>query len=304
MNPRLQRLQPYPFAKLSSLLADASAPVNLAPVHLHIGEPRHQPPAFVNALLGDASGLNSYPSSQGTAALRESGASALRRRYQLPPDMLDAATMIVPVNGTREGLFSFIQAVVGHKHEPLVVMPNPFYQIYEGATLLAGAEPYFLNLSADNGFLPDFDKVSAEVWERCELLILCSPGNPTGSCADTNQLCTALRLADKFDFILACDECYADIFRQSTAPVGLLDVCREMQRKNLDRCAVFHSLSKRSNVPGLRSGMVAAAPDIVDQYRLYRTYHGCTMAPPVARASVALWDDDTTATRNRQLYDQ
>ncbi len=211
--------------------------------------------------------------------------------------------MVLPVNGTREALFAFVQSVVGSKSKPLVAMPNPFYQIYEGATLLAGAEPYFLNTNASNGYIPNLDAVPAEIWNRCEILFLCNPGNPAGATAPRKYLEHALELAEKHNFIIAADECYAEIYLDENAPPpSLLQAAQATGRDKLQRCVVFHSLSKRSSVPGLRSGFVAGDPAVISKFLLYRTYHGSAMAVPTQIASVAAWDEDTHAAQNRKLY--
>ncbi len=304
MNPRIAQLRTYPFARLAARLEGATPPSGLEPINMHIGEPRHEPPAMVAPLLGQGRGLGSYPASPGSPEIRQSCAGALTRRYNLGHDFVDPDTMVVPVNGTREGLFSFVQAMTGSKQDGLVVMPNPFYQIYEGAAILAGVEPYYMNTLEDNNFLPDLDEVPDDVWQRCEILFLCSPGNPSGTFMTVENWRQALALADRFDFVVAADECYADIYREGQPPPGLLDACKEDGRTTLKRCAVFHSLSKRSNVPGLRSGFIAADPDIVTPLRKYRDYHGCAMAQTVQDASVAAWDDDQVPADNRRMYDE
>ena len=304
MNPRIAKLQTYPFSRLAARLEGATPPSDLTPINMHIGEPRHAPPDMVAPLLGQGSGLGSYPISIGTPALRQSCANALSRRYELADGFINPDTMVVPVNGTREGLFSFVQAATGVKDNGLVVMPNPFYQIYEGAAILAGVDPYFLNTVEENNFLPDLKSVPDDVWARCEVLFLCSPGNPSGTFMTLDDWRLAVSLAERFDFVVAADECYADIYRNNTPPTGLLDMCREDGRTNLARCAVFHSLSKRSNVPGLRSGHITADPAIVGPLRKYREYHGCAMAQTVQDASIAAWDDEQVPAANRDLYDQ
>jgi N-succinyldiaminopimelate aminotransferase len=216
--------------------------------------------------------------------------------------------MVLPVNGTREALFSFVQAVVDADagrtgDRPVVAMPNPFYQIYEGAALLAGAEPMFLNTVKANRFQPDLEAVPPDVWKRCEVLFLCSPGNPTGAVLSLDYLRQALELADKYDFVIASDECYAELYRDEAAPPpSLLEAALASGHDSFERCVVFHSLSKRSSVPGLRSGFVAGDPAIIKPYLLYRTYHGCAMPVPTQLASIAAWNDDAHAAANRGLY--
>jgi N-succinyldiaminopimelate aminotransferase len=306
LNPLLNRLHRYPFERLAELMANTEPPAELTHIPLSIGEPKHAPPAFVGeALTAALADLGTYPVALGLEDLRVAIADWLGRRFRLPSGMIDPGTMVLPVNGTREGLFSFVQAVVRPGEGQTVLMPNPFYQIYEGAALLAGAEPVYLNTVEENGFLPDLDAVPASVWERCALLFLCSPGNPTGAVMDADFLRRAIELADRYDFIIASDECYSDIYLdEDSPPVGLLEVCRGLGRTGLERCAVFHSLSKRSSVPGLRSGFVAGDPQVMAAYRLYRTYHGCAVPNAVQRASVPAWRDEAHVKSSRRLYQE
>jgi N-succinyldiaminopimelate aminotransferase len=306
MNPLLGRLYPYPFERLAALNASATPPADRPHIALSIGEPRHAPPAFVgDALAGSLDRLAVYPKAAGLPELRAACARWLERRYGLGTGAVDPATMVLPVNGTREGLFSFVQAVLDPAAGGLVLMPNPFYQIYEGAALLAGAEPWYLDTTAANGFLPDLDAVPPEAWERCRILFICSPGNPTGAVMDEDYLLRVLELAGRHDFVIASDECYADIYLDERAPPpGLLGACLRAGNTRFERCAVFHSLSKRSSVPGLRSGFVAGDPAIMEGFRLYRTYHGCAVPEMVQLASVPAWDDDAHAAANRALYQQ
>ena len=301
MNPDLNRLQPYPFEKLRLLKQDLQAPANLSPIALSIGEPKHVPPHFViEELISHLHGLENYPLTKASPALREAIAAWLQRRFGAA---VDAERHVLPVNGTREALFAFAQAVIDRSANPLVVMPNPFYQIYEGAAFLAGAEPWFLNTLADTDFVPDIEAVPAEVWQRCQLIYLCSPGNPTGAVVDADTLRRLIELADEHDFIIASDECYSEIyFDEAQPPVGLLQVCAEMGRDDFRRCVVFHSLSKRSNLPGLRSGFVAGDAEVLEKFLLYRTYHGCAMPPPTQAASIKAWGDETHVKNNRDLY--
>ncbi len=306
MNPLLERLHPYPFERLATLMAQVSPPPDLPHIPLSIGEPKHTPPAFVGEALSAATEtLGTYPVALGTEALRVAIARWLERRFALGEGAVDAGTMILPVNGTREGLFSFIQATVDPAARSLVMMPNPFYQIYEGAALLAGAEPRYMNTVEANGFLPDLDAVSAADWDRCAVLFLCSPGNPTGAVLDEAFLRRAIELADRHDFLIASDECYADIYlHEENPPPSLLQVCRGIGRDDFSRCVVFHSLSKRSSVPGLRSGFVAGDPAVMGAYRLYRTYHGCAVPLMVQRASLPAWQDEAHVLASRALYQQ
>ncbi len=302
MQSRLATLQPYPFERLSRLHAGLTPPQHLDQIPLSIGEPKHTPPGFVLEALVNALGdLGTYPSTGGLPAFRSAVARWLDRRFQLG-GAIDPERMVLPVNGTREALFSFAQCLIEPSDDALVAMPNPFYQIYEGAALLAGATPYFLDTTASTGFLPDLAAVPAKVWQRCRLLYLCSPGNPTGTVADERYLAQALALADRYDFVIAADECYADIYRNEAAPpAGLLGACRRLGR-SFEQVLVFHSLSKRSSLPGLRSGFVAGDPVLLERFRLYRTYHGCALPVHVQKASIAAWEDDAHAVDNRALY--
>ena len=306
MNPRLDGLRPYPFERLRHLTAGVSPPAHLTPIAMSIGEPRHPAPEFVVAALRAAlHTLNRYPLALGLAELRHAAARWLERRFSLPAGVIDPQDMVLPVNGTREALFSFAQAVLDPGERSLVLMPNPFYQIYEGAALLAGAEPYYLDTLAENHYLPDLDAVPDDVWRRCGLLFLCSPGNPTGAVMDRDHLARALALADRFGFVIAADECYADVYLDETRPpAGLLEVAHSTGRDRCERCVVFHSLSKRSSIPGLRSGFVAGDPRILEKYLLYRTYHGCAVPTHTQLASIAAWNDDAHAAENRALYRQ
>lgn len=302
MNPELNRLHAYPFEKLATLFKDSQPPAHLKAISLSIGEPRHASPDFVKqALVDNLDKLAIYPSTKGIPALRQSIADWLQRRFSL--QAVDAETQVVPVNGTREALFSFTQAVVNHADKPVVVMPNPFYQIYEGAAFLAGAEPYYLACTTANGFIPDYDAVPDEIWQRTQLLFLCSPGNPTGAVSQRATLQKLIQLADRFDFVIASDECYSEIyFDEEALPAGLLQACAEMERHDYARCVVFHSLSKRSNLPGLRSGFVAGDAALIAPYLLYRTYHGSAMPVQHQLASIAAWNDENHVKENRRLY--
>jgi len=308
MNPDLNKLQPYPFEKLAALKAGITPP-SQPHIALSIGEPKHPSPTLVRqALIDHLDDLATYPGTKGIAPLRRAIGRWASQRFQLGDGGLDAEQQILPVNGTREALFAFAQAVIDRTPDasgraPLVVCPNPFYQIYEGAAYLAGAEPYFLNCDAANRFIPDFGAVPEEVWQRCRLLFLCSPGNPTGAVLDADVLRQLIELADRHDFIIASDECYSEIyFDEQKPPVGLLEVCRRLGRDDYRRCVVFHSLSKRSNVPGLRSGFVAGDGDVLQRFLLYRTYHGCAMPVQHQYASIAAWNDEAHVRANRALY--
>jgi N-succinyldiaminopimelate aminotransferase len=308
VNPRLSLLHPYPFERLRSLLAGATPPAALTHIPLSIGEPKHTPPPFIGeALLGALDALGNYPVAIGLPALRLVIAGWLERRFRLPAGSVRPDDMVLPVNGTREALFAFVQAAVdssaGSGPRPLVLMPNPFYQIYEGAALLAGAEPHFLNCTAANGYLPDLDAVPDVVWRRCQVLFLCTPGNPTGAVMPLAQMQRALELAARYGFLVASDECYSEIYHDERAPPpGLLQAAHAMGHTGFERCVVFHSLSKRSSVPGLRSGFVAGDPRVLGAFRLYRTYHGCAVSEVVQRASLPAWSDEAHVVENRRLY--
>ena len=304
MNPNLAKLQPYPFARIARLLEGAVPPANLKAISFAMGEPKHAPPTFVlDTLTRHLGELSLYPNSKGSLALRQAICHWLERRFAVPDRWLDPERHALPVNGTREALFAFAQAVIDSSRQPLVISPNPFYQIYEGATLLAGAEPYFLNTVAENHFIPDFDTVPDEVWQRCQLIYICSPGNPTGAVMALAELQKLIQLADKHDFIIASDECYSELYPdENNPPPGLLQACAAMGRTDFKRCVVFHSLSKRSNLPGLRSGFVAGDGEVLAKFLLYRTYHGCAMAMPSQHASVAAWNDEDHVRDNRRLY--
>ncbi len=304
MNGRLELLAAYPFERLARLKAGITPPASLPHIAMSIGEPKHAPPPFViEALRRELSKLDSYPVTAGLPETRASFAAWLERRFKV---RVAPESMVLPVNGTREALFSFVQTAVSSgdtARKPVVAMPNPFYQIYEGAALLAGAEPLFLNTTASNRFQPDLDAVPASVWKRCEILFLCSPGNPTGAVLSLDFLRHALRLAEQHDFVIASDECYAELYRDENAPPpSLLQAALANGHDAYQRCVVFHSLSKRSSVPGLRSGFVAGDPQLVAPYLLYRTYHGCAMPVPTQLASIAAWNDDAHAAANRALY--
>ena len=304
MNPNINRLQPYPFEKLAALKAGVTPPTDKTHIPLSIGEPKHPTPSFISeAIISHLHTLANYPLPRGRDELRESIVGWLNRRFSIPSGLLDAARHVLPVNGTREALFAFAQTVIEPGENARVMMPNPFYQIYEGAALLAGATPYFLNTTAEHHFLPDFDSVSEEEWQNCQLLYLCSPGNPTRAVADAEPTGKLLELADQHDFIIASDECYSEIyFDEEQPPPGLLQVAAQLGRNDFSRCVVFHSLSKRSNAPGLRSGFVAGDAQILQQFLKYRTYHGCAMPPATQAASIAAWNDEAHVKHNRDLY--
>ena len=303
MNPRLDLLQTYPFEKLRALVADVK-PAGKPAISFGIGEPKHPTPEFIKqAMTASLAGLASYPSTAGSDALRQCIAGWLERRYQLP--RVDAATEVLPVTGSREALFAFAQTVVdASRPNPLVLCPNPFYQIYEGATLLAGARPVFANSDPARNFAPAFDQVGAEVWQDVQLLYVCSPGNPTGAVMSLEDWKQLFDLSDRHGFVIASDECYSEIyFDEATPPLGALEAAHRLGR-GFERLVMFSSLSKRSNVPGLRSGFVAGDPAILKKFLLYRTYHGAAMNPAVQAASVAAWSDEAHVRENRAAYVQ
>lgn len=305
MNPDLNKLQSYPFEKLARLKAGIS-PAGKSPIALSIGEPKHETPKIISEnLISNLNGLSVYPTTRGLSELRQAICNWLTWRFDLTAGTLDKNHHVLPVNGTREALFSFAQAIVNRQNSPAVLMPNPFYQIYEGATLLSGAKPYFLDCLPENNYLPDFNAVPENIWQQCQLIYLCSPGNPTGAVQDIESLQSLIRLSDEYDFVIASDECYSEIyFDEDKPPAGLLEAASRLGRHDYKNCIVFHSLSKRSNAPGLRSGFVAGDADIIEQYFRYRTYHGCAMPIQHQQASIAAWNDEQHVRENRQLYKQ
>jgi len=304
MTPHLKDLQPYPFEKLTQLKVGCTPPIDKPPITLSIGEPAHPTPPFIrDALIAHLHGLSNYPTTKGLPELRVTIADWLARRFAIPAGVLDAESQVLPVNGTREALFSFAQCLIDPTGDPLVVMPNPFYQIYEGAALLAGAQPYFVNTTEHNGYLPDYASVPPEVWQRCQLLYICSPGNPSGAVMDETSQAELLRLAEQYDFVIAADECYSELYNdEAKPPVGLLQTAYGMGNSAFKRCVVFHSLSKRSNAPGLRSGFVAGDAALLGGYLQYRTYHGCAMPLPSQQASIRAWQDEAHVIENRRWY--
>lgn len=305
MNPDLSKLQPYPFEKLARLKGAVTANPALPHIALSIGEPKHPSPEFVQqALIDNIASLENYPTTKGLPELSETIAAWLKRRFRL--SAIDPVTQVIPVNGTREALFAFAQAAVDRNAaNPVVVSPNPFYQIYEGAAYLAGATPHFLPCLADNGFNPDYSAVPAQVWDDCQLLFICTPGNPTGATLGFEDFKQLIALADKHNFILASDECYSEIYVDGKdAPMGLLEACEQLGRHDYRNCVVFHSLSKRSNLPGLRSGFVAGDAALLKPFLLYRTYHGCAMPVQTQMASIAAWNDEEHVAQNRAYYSE
>jgi N-succinyldiaminopimelate aminotransferase len=302
MNPLLSRLQPYPFERLRKLFADITPNPALRPISLGIGEPKHAAPDFLKQALAGSldSGLSSYPATAGAPALREACTAWVQRRYGVA---LDAATQVLPVNGSREALFAFAQTVIDPTRPgATVVMPNPFYQIYEGAALLGGAEPYYVASDADRNFASAWDTVPEAVWARTQLLFVCSPGNPAGAVMPLEEWQRLFELSDRHGFVIASDECYSEIYFRDDAPLGGLEAAQRLGRTDFRRLVIFTSLSKRSNVPGLRSGFVAGDASLIKPFLLYRTYHGGAMSPVVQAASVAAWGDEVHVVDNRRQY--
>lgn len=312
MNNQLNLLHPYPFAKMAVLLADSTPANQYEAIKLGIGEPKHTPPHFVLDIIQDnLDKVQKYPTTGGLPELSQTIAQWLKNRFNL--NRIDAATEVIPVMGTREAIFSFVQAAVNVgpissvnsknciEDKPIVVMPNPFYQIYEGATFLAGATPYYVACTEESDFKCDYKSVPSEVWERTQLLFVCSPNNPTGSVMNESDWQTLIALSDKHNFIIASDECYSELYFEQK-PLGLLEVCANLDRHDYKNCVVFHSLSKRSNLPGLRSGFIAGDSALLTPYQQYRTYQGCAMPIHHQLASIAAWQDEKHVEHNRKLY--
>ena len=337
MNPDLNRLQPYPFQKLAALFREVTPDPSHRAISLHIGEPKHATPQFIkDALAANLGGLANYPTTAGGDALRNSIADWLQRRYGLPA--LDAKTQVLPVNGSREALFAFAQTVIDRtRSAPVVVCPNPFYQIYEGAALLAGATPLFLNTLPEDNYALNFEQLPDEAWQRTQLIYVCSPGNPNGHVMPLAEWKTLFEMSDRYGFVIASDECYSEIYFDATPedgarsphsgdvttevdaetasaalgtpasargrpPLGALQAAQQLGRGDYKNLVVFSSLSKRSNVPGMRSGFVAGDAKILEKFTLYRTYHGCAMNPAIQAASAAAWQDEVHVAENRRLY--
>jgi len=303
VNPNLDKLQPYPFEKLRQLFAGVSPPLTFKEIKLSIGEPQHGTPEFIQeTLAANLAGLANYPTTNGSDELRQAIAEWLGKRYDIPA--LDPATQVLPVNGSREALFAFAQCLADSaRPDGLVLCPNPFYQIYEGAAYLAGLTPAFINQLPDNNFAMDFAAVPEATWRRTQLIYVCSPGNPTGNVMTLAHWRELFELSDRHGFVVAADECYSEIyFDESQPPLGALEAARKLGRDDYRNLVVFSSLSKRSNVPGLRSGFVAGDVEVLKQFWLYRTYHGCAMSPPVQVASTVAWRDEGHVRDNRRLY--
>lgn len=303
MNPNLNLLHPYPFHKLNKLFSGVTPNSAFSQISLHIGEPKHPTPDFIRlALIEGLNKLANYPTTLGDKSLRTSIAAWLKNRYKLAT--IDSETEVMPVNGSREALFSFAQTVIDLSHsKAVVVCPNPFYQIYEGAAFLAGATPHFLNSLPENNFIPDYAQLSNDIWAHTQLVYVCSPGNPSGRVMSLDEWQKLFSLSDNYGFVIAADECYSEIYSdESNPPLGALEAAHHLGRKGFPRLVVFGSLSKRSNVPGMRSGFVAGDRSILKDFLLYRTYHGSAMNPAVQVASEAAWNEESHVCENRQLY--
>jgi len=304
-HPHLTKLQPYPFEKLKRLFAGVTPNPAYSAISLGIGEPKHPTPAFIKqALIDNLDGLASYPATAGSEALRTAISDWITRRYSIPA--LDPATQILPVNGSREALFALAQTIINTEENssgsPLILCPNPFYQIYEGAAYLSGAEPYFANSDPKRNFAPDYKSIPEEVWRRVQLVFVCSPGNPTGSVLSLEDWKELFDLSDRYGFVIAADECYSEIYFKAEAPLGSLQAAQLLGRHDYPRLITLSSLSKRSNVPGMRSGFVAGDAEIIKNFLLYRTYHGNAMSPVIQAASVFAWKDEAHVEENRAKY--
>ncbi len=305
MNPGLENCHAYPFEKLTQLLEGVTVDPSKSAISLAIGEPKHPTPEFIlDALKSNITDVAIYPTTRGNIELRQTIADWICKRFNLPTTSINAEKNILPVNGTREALFAIAQTVINkNTGTPVIILPNPFYQIYEGAALLAGAEPYYLNCTEENGFIPDFSAVPDNIWQRCQLVYICSPGNPTGAVVDEETVKELMALSEKYDFIIASDECYSEIYQvEDQPPIGLLEYADKLGNSAYQRCLVFHSLSKRSNVPGLRSGFVAGDSQLIERFLRYRTYHGCAMSLHTQKASMVAWNDEEHVKQNRAKY--
>jgi N-succinyldiaminopimelate aminotransferase len=301
MNQDLQKLKPYPFQKLALLFSEVRSNPEYRPISLSIGEPKHATPQFIrDALAANLDGLANYPTTAGSDALRQAIANWLASRYGIPAP--DSKSQVLPINGSREGLFAIAQTMIDRSQpDPAVICPNPFYQIYEGAAYLSGATPYFLNTLPENNFALNFTQLPNDVWQRAQLVYVCSPGNPTGRVMPLEEWRTLFELSDRYGFVIASDECYSEIYF-SEPPLGALQAAQQLGRDDYKNLVMFSSLSKRSNVPGMRSGFVAGDARLVEKFALYRTYHGSAMNPAIQAASIAAWNDETHVAENRRLY--
>ena len=304
MNPRLHQLHPYPFEKLNELIASSQPEDKDSLISLAIGEPKHPTPEIIkNSLASNLKLLDKYPTTRGSDTLRLTCANWLSNRFKLSDHVIHENKNILPINGTREALFSFAQCVIDTSTRPVVLIPNPFYQIYEGAALLAGAEPMYYDCEVVNQDIPALWDLDEKIWERCQLLYICTPGNPTGQIAPESTLQKLIEFSLKYNFVIASDECYSEIYPpESTPPMGLLHHSKNIGNDALQNCMAFYSLSKRSNAPGMRSGFVAGSSELIKKFFQYRTYHGCAMSLPVQKASIAAWSDEAHVAENRHLY--
>jgi N-succinyldiaminopimelate aminotransferase len=304
MNPNLTKLQPYPFEKLKKLTSQQEPNAQLEAISLAIGEPKHPTPAIIkDELSRNINDLAKYPTTRGSDSLRNACANWLIKRFHLSEKNINSKHNLLPVNGTREALFAFAQCAIDYNSKPIVLIPNPFYQIYEGAALLAGAEPIYYDCNVVDGDIPALWEISDEIWQRCQLLYICTPGNPTGEVAPAHTLQKLIEHSIKHQFVIASDECYSEIYTPNTTPPsGLLHYAQEIGNESFQNCVAFYSLSKRSNAPGLRSGFVAGSKDLIEQFFNYRTYHGCAMPFPTQAASIVAWLEESHVESNRQLY--
>lgn len=304
MNPLIHSLHPYPFQKLAELLEGLTPNPDKPLIRLTIGEPQHESPQFVLDKLASSlkSGVSKYPSTKGEQPLLNAIAEWTKTRFHL--DKVNPVTQVLPVTGTREALFAITQTLVGKKENPLVISPNPFYQIYEGAGILAGAELHYLPCGPDTHYQVDYKKISDDIWQRCEVLFVCSPNNPSGSVTTLDDYAYLIEKAKTFDFTIVADECYSEIYFDNKPPLGLLEACQQLGNTDYENCLIFHSLSKRSNLPGLRSGFVAGDAKILKPFLLYRTYQGCSMPIHHQEASIVAWQDEKHVAQNRDIYER
>ncbi|MBJ7538391.1 succinyldiaminopimelate transaminase [Marinomonas transparens] len=301
MNPFIHSLHPYPFQKLAELLEGLSPNPDKPLIKLTIGEPQHEAPAIVlETLANSLSGVSKYPSTKGELPLRSAIAEWTKRRFKL--DQLNPDTQVLPVTGTREALFAITQTLVGEKDQGLVVSPNPFYQIYEGAGILAGAKLHFLPCGPETNYKIDYQSISDDIWRDCEVLFVCSPNNPSGTITTLEDYAYLIEKAKAFNFTIAADECYSEIYFADDAPIGLLEACQQLGNLDYKHCLIFQSLSKRSNLPGLRSGFVAGDASLLKPFLLYRTYQGCAMPIHHQEASITAWNDEEHVIKNREIY--
>lgn len=305
LNQRIDSLRDYPFRRLAALISGATPATNRPVIDLSVGEPQHQPPDFVKEIIAARSdSWNRYPPINGTADFRAACANWLNRRYNLPAGMIDPDTMIAPCAGSRESLYMLATVAINGREDgqkPLALMPNPFYQVYVGAAVIAGAEPVFLTATKETGFLPDLDALTPKMLDRTQIMYLCTPANPQGAVADFAYLERAITLARKHDFLLVSDECYSEIYTDGVAPIGALEVAAAMGG-SLDNLVVSHTLSKRSSCPGLRSGFTVGAPYTMDLMNRLRTY-SCAATPlATMEAATALWSDEQHVIEARERY--